>query len=96
MSYWAELDHNNKVIRVTVGNDDEADNGYQWLVDNLGGTWIQTFMDGSIRKNYAGIGYYYDPIRNAFIAPKPTCHPDLISLDEATCRWVCSGEHLRD
>ena len=86
MSYWAELDHNNKVIRVTVGNDDEADNGYQWLVDNLGGTWIQTSMTGSIRKNYAGIGYEYDVVRDAFIPPK--CH-EIAIINEASCLWTC-------
>ena len=44
MSHWAELDENNKVIRVLVGdnNDPNGDEGYQWLLDNLGGTWVQT------------------------------------------------------
>ena len=37
------------------------------------------------RKNYAGIGYTYDTVRNAFIAPKP--YPSWV-LDEATCWWV--------
>lgn len=38
MSHWAELDENNVVIRVLVGDNNEADEGYQWLIDNLGGT----------------------------------------------------------
>lgn len=44
MAHWAELDENNVVLRVTVGdnNDPAGDEGYQWLVDNLGGTWIKT------------------------------------------------------
>ena len=76
MSHWAELDENNKVIRVTVGdnNDPAGDEGYQWLIDNLGGTWIKTsynaFTNG-FRFNYAGIGYTYEPIDDAFIAPRP-------------------------
>jgi hypothetical protein len=93
MSHWAELDSKNKVIRVNVGDNNEADEGYQWLLDNLGGTWVKTSYNNNIRKNYAGIGYTYDAARDAFIAPKLTCHPDLISLDEDTCRWVCTGNH---
>lgn len=88
MSHWAEIDNNNKVIRVTVGdnNDPAGDEGYQWLLDNLGGTWIKTSYNGKIRKNYAGIGDTYDATRDAFIAVK--CH-DIAILDEQTCRWTC-------
>ena len=73
MSHWAELDDANKVIRVLVGdnNDPAGDEGYQWLINNLGGTWIKTSYNGNIRYNYAGIGYTYDPIDDAFIAPQP-------------------------
>lgn len=73
MSHWAELDDNNIVLRVLVGdnNDPAGDEGYQWLIDNLGGRWIKTSYNGNIRYNYAGIGYTYDPIDDAFIAPKP-------------------------
>ena len=44
----------------------------------------RTSYNGSIRKNYAGIGYTYDTGRDAFIAPQP--YPSW-TLDEATCRW---------
>ena len=37
------------------------------------------------RKNYAGIGYTYDTVRDAFIAPQP--YASWV-LDEATCRWT--------
>jgi len=92
MSHWAEVDENNIVLRVLVGdnNDPAGDEGYQWLLDNLGGTWVKTSYNGNIRKNYAGIGYTYDEERDAFIPPKPDCHPDLVTLDEETCRWNCS------
>ena len=92
MSHWAEIDENNTVLRVLVGdnNDPAGDEGYQWLIDNLGGTWIKTSYNGNIRKNYAGIGHTYDEVRDAFIAPRPDCHPDLVTLDEETCRWNCS------
>jgi hypothetical protein len=91
MSHWAEVDTENIVTRVLVGsNEDPAgDEGYQWLVNNLGGTWIKTSYNGNIRKNFAGIGYTYDEGRDAFIAPKPECHPDQITLDEETCTWSC-------
>ena len=91
MSHWAEIDENSTVLRVLVGdnNDPNGDEGYQWLIDNLGGTWIKTSYNGNIRKNYAGIGYTYDPTRDAFIAPKPECHPDAVVFDEETCTWSC-------
>ena len=87
MSYWAEIDKDNKVLRVTVGDDNDAngDKGYQWLLDNLGGTWIETTQDGSLRKNYADKGFVYDATRDAFIAPEPT---NAVGFDENTCRWI--------
>lgn len=86
MAHWAELDENNIVIRVTVGdnNDPNGDEGYQWLLDNLGGTWVKTSYNATIRKNFAGIGFIYDENRDAFIAPQP--FPSWI-LNELTCRW---------
>ena len=94
MSHWAELDDTNKVIRVLVGdnNDPNGDEGYQWLLDNLGGTWVKTSYNGTIRYNYAGIGYTYDPIDDAFIAPMPCEHTEL-TLNNFK-RWECSNvEH---
>lgn len=73
MSHWAELDGSNVVIRVLVGdnNDPNGDEGYQWLIDNLGGTWVKTSYNGNIRKRFAGVGHTYDETNDAFIAPKP-------------------------
>lgn len=92
MSHFAEVDDNNKVIRVLVGdnNDPAGDEGYSWLVDNLGGTWIKTSYNNRIRYNYAGIGYTYDPIDDAFIAPMPECGHDSLLLN-AQKRWECSS-----
>jgi len=84
MAHWAEIDENNIVVRVTVGSNDEPDEGYQWLIDNLGGTWVQTSYNATIRKNFAGVGFSYDPERDAFIPPKPY---DSWILDEDTCLW---------
>jgi hypothetical protein len=87
MSHFAEIDSDNKVIRVLVGdnNDPAGDEGYQWFIDNLGGTWIKTSYNHNIRKNFAAIGYLYDAERDAFIAPEPK---DSIGFDETTCRWI--------
>ena len=73
MAHWAELDENNLVIRVLVGdnNDSNGDEGYQWLIDNLGGTWIKTSYNSKIRGTYAGVGYSYDEEEDIFIAPQP-------------------------
>jgi hypothetical protein len=97
MAHWAEIDENNVVIRVLVGdnNDPNGDEGHQWLIDNLGGTWIKTSYNTTggvhllggipLRKNYAAIGFIYDAQRDAFVPPKP----DGIGwvFNEETCRW---------
>ena len=87
MAHWAEIDENNVVLRVTVGdnNDPAGDEGYQWLINNLGGTWIKTSYNGNIRKNFAGIGFTYDETRDAFISPKPEIGEWI--LNEDTCQW---------
>lgn len=87
MAHWAELDADNVVLRVVVGdnNDPNGDEGYQWLVENLGGTWVQTSYNGNIRKNFAGVGYTYDAVRDAFIPPRPF---NSWVLDDDSCQWV--------
>ena len=73
MSHWAELDNDNKVIRVLVGdnNDPAGDEGYQWLITNLGGTWVQTSYNSNIRGTYAGVGCSYNPDEDIFVTPQP-------------------------
>lgn len=88
MSHFAELDADNKVLRVLVGDNNYSDEGYQWFIDNLGGNWIQTSYNNRIRFNFASIGYTYDSTRDAFIAPK--CHDEAV-LDEINCRWSCAN-----
>jgi hypothetical protein len=75
------------VLRVLVGDNDAPDEGEAFL-ESLGGTWVKTSYNGNIRKNFAGIGFTYDTVRDAFIAPK--CHEEAI-LDSETCRWECSN-----
>ena len=86
MAHWAEIDENNVVLRVTVGSNDEPDEGYQWLIDNLGGRWIKTSYNANIRKNFAGIGFTYDEAKDAFIPPKPENGEGWI-LNPDTCKW---------
>jgi len=79
MAHWAELDENNVVLRVTVGSNDEPDEGYGWLIENLGGRWVQTSYNHNFRKQFAGIGYTYDEVADVFVAPQP--YPSWV-LDE--------------
>jgi hypothetical protein len=84
MSYWAEIDENNIVVRVLVGDNNLPDEGEAFM-NSLGGTWVKTSYNSTIRKNFAGIGFTYDLIRDAFIAPKPEGN---IGFDEETCQWL--------
>jgi len=93
MAHFAKLDENNNVLAVHVVNNDvitidgvESEQaGIDFLTGLHGHTlWKQTSYNGTIRKNYAGIGYTYNTGRNAFIAPKP--YSSWV-LDEATCQW---------
>jgi hypothetical protein len=71
---------------------EDKDKGKQ-LLHKLFGTntlWVKTSYNGTIRKNYAGIGYTYDKIRDAFLAPKP-----YVSwvLNETSCQWEAPIQH---
>ena len=93
MAHWAEVDENNLVLRVVVGNNDSDDEGYGWIVNTLGGRWIQTSFTGSRWKNYAGKGFTFDENRDAFIPPQP--YASWV-LDEATCQWVAPIDYPAD
>lgn len=93
MAHFAELDNNNIVTRViVVSNDDIIDEngneseeiGKQFCLQFGDGPWVQTSYNAKFRKNYAGIGSIYDPVRDAFISSQP--FPDWV-FDEETCRW---------
>jgi hypothetical protein len=94
MAHFAEIGLDNVVLRVIVvsnnelldGNHTEQESkGADFCRNLFGGTWVQTSYNGTIRKNYAGVGYTYDSTRDAFIPPKPF---DDWVLDEQTCQWV--------
>jgi len=61
--YFAEI-KNNVVLRIIVA--DSVD----WCIENLGGTWKETFKKDE-NKNYARIGDTYNEEKKNFISPKP-------------------------
>lgn len=69
MPHFAELDENNLVLRTTYSTDTD-ENAHDWLVANLGGTWVRCFYDtpGHL---YPGAGWSYDPVAEQFIPPPP-------------------------
>ena len=79
MAHFTKLE-NNVVVKVIVAEPEFFDT----FIDTSPGYWLETSYDGSIRKNYAGIGYKYDQGRDAFIPPKQ--YPSWV-LNEDTCRW---------
>ena len=90
MSHFAEIDENNIVKRVLVGDPNLTDEqALESLVNSLEGVWVQTSYNGNIRKNFAGIGYTYDEVRDAFIPPRPS---NATSLDEDNCQWIVPDE----
>jgi hypothetical protein len=105
MAHFAEIDNDNNVLRVLVIDNEHERNGQTYLAEDLGfgGTWIQTSynthggvhdLEGiPLRKNYAGIGYTYDEVRDAFIPPQN--FPSWI-LDENTCQWNPPVEYPSD
>ena len=80
MAHYAKVS-NSLVTQVIVAEAEFFDT----FVDSSPGEWLQTSYSGSIRKNYAGVGFTYDATRDAFIAPQP--YPSW-TLDETTCRWI--------
>ena len=93
MAHFAELDSNNVVLRVivvsnadtsTAQGEEKESIGIAFCERLLGGIWVKTSYNATIRKNYAGIGYTYDKDRDAFIPPKP--YASWV-LNESTCLW---------
>jgi len=88
MAHYAFLDENNIVTEVITGIDEteliEGLDTETWYGNFRGQLCKRTSYNGNIRKNYAGIGFTYDPELDAFIAPKPF---NSWVLDEQTCQW---------
>jgi hypothetical protein len=88
MAHYAFLDANNIVTEVITGIDEteliEGLDTETWYGNFRGQTCKRTSFNGNIRKNYAGLGFTYDPELDAFIAPQPFAS---WNLNEATCQW---------
>ena len=89
MAHYAFLDENNIVTEVIVGIDEnetiEGLDTETWYGNFRGQVCKRTSYNNNIRYNYAGIGYTYDAVRDAFIAPEPD---NALGFDEATCQWI--------
>jgi hypothetical protein len=93
MAHYAFLDKNNIVTEVITGIDEkeliEGLDTETWYANFRGQVCKRTSFNGKIRKNYAGIGFTYDEVRDAFIAPKPS---NATGFDEETCQWIVPNE----
>ena len=90
MAHHAKIE-NGIVTSVIVTMDSDEDTFADRMREETGEQWVRTSFNNRIRYNFAGLGYVYDSIRDAFIPPK--CHNEAV-IDEATCRWKCeNAEH---
>lgn len=73
MAHFAEIDENNKVIRVLVVDNSQEHRGQEFLAEDcdLGGTWVQTSYNANFGGKYAAEGDVYDPIEKTFKSPQP-------------------------
>lgn len=94
MAHYAFLDDSNIVTEVIVGIDEteliEGKSPEDWYGEYRGQRCLRTSYNGNIRYNYAGIGFTYDPIDDAFIAPMPDCRHNELTLNDKK-RWECSS-----
>jgi len=95
MAHYAFLDDNNMVTEVITGKDEtELLDGLtpeEWYGNFRGQKCIRTSYNGNIRFNFAGIGYTYDPIDDAFIEPMPECGHNELLLNSQK-QWECANE----
>ena len=93
MAHYAFLNDSNIVTEVIVGKDEtetiEGLTPEEWYGQYRGQRCVRTSYNGKIRYNYAGIGFTYDPIDDAFIAPAPCEHDELLLNDKK--QWECSN-----
>jgi hypothetical protein len=95
MAHYAFLDDDNIVTEVIVGIDEteliEGKSPEDWYSEFRGQTCLRTSFNNRIRFNYAGIGFSYDPIDDAFIPPMPECGHEELLLN-AKKQWECDNE----
>ena len=103
MSHWAEIDENGVVLRVTVGNNNDVNEGYDWLIENLGGVWAKTsyntrggvhYTDGHPTEDQSkALRKNYAGIGYTYDEDRDAFVPPMPEdgewvLDEDTCLWV--------
>jgi len=103
MAYFAQIENNIVQQVISISNFDAPDPapsnseplGQAFIANvlKLGGTWKQTSYNGTFRKHYAGIGYTYDDVLDAFIPPKP--YPSWL-LNTETCNWEAPVPYPND
>jgi hypothetical protein len=73
MAHFAEIDSDNKVLRVLVVDNTQEHRGQEFLAEELGlgGTWIQTSYNATVRGKFAAIGDTYNPVADRFVSPAP-------------------------
>ena len=108
MAHYAYLDLNNIVTMIIVGKNEEDPPG-NWeeyygakrtSYNTIGGVHYNSEtglpsgdQSKAFRKNYAGIGYSYDPVKDAFIPPKPY---ESWILNEQSCLWEAPVSYPKD
>ena len=94
MAHYAFLNDDNIVTEVIYGIDEtELIEGLDpeiWYGNFRNQKCIRTSYSGAIRFNFAGVGFTYDPIDDAFIGPMPECGHDELTLNELK-KWECSS-----
>lgn len=87
MAHFAKINDENIVVEVLVVDNSLEHRGADFLANDLGlgGNWIQTSYNRTFRKNFAGIGYFYDENLDAFIPPKPEIGNWV--LNTTNCQW---------
>jgi hypothetical protein len=98
MAHYAFLDANNIVTEVIVGIDEtELIQGLDpetWYGNLRNQVCKRTSYNGNIRYNYAGIGYTYDEVNDAFIPEKYGCGHSELTLN-SNFVWICNNsEHV--
>jgi hypothetical protein len=94
MAHYAFLNADNIVTEVITGIDEtetiEGLDTETWYGNFRNKVCKRTSYNNNIRYNYAGIGYSYDAVRDAFIAPEPD---NATGFDEDTCTWIIPREN---
>lgn len=99
MAHFAQINKDNTVVQVIVAEQDFIDSGAvgdpaEWIQTSYNTRAGKHQLGGTpLRKNYAGIGYSYDPVLDAFVPPKPF---QSWQLDTETGVWQAPVAYPED